>query len=95
MHAILYALPVILYLIVGAVVIYVTLRRTVDMDAATRRAEIWRAYTVLLIPVLVGPILAGGITGGNFLPFLIAEFALAAAVLIAAAVTVRKATSRR
>ncbi|WP_067543873.1 hypothetical protein [Nocardia crassostreae] len=95
MHAVLYALPVIIYVIVGAVVIVATLRRTTEMDAATRRAEIWRAYTVLLIPVLVGPILAGGISGGNFLPFLITEFVLAAAVLTAAAVTVRKATADR
>lgn len=95
LHAVLYALPVIIYLIVGAVVVYVTLRRTVDMPAPTRRAEIWRAYGVLLIPVLVGPILLGGISGGNFLIFMLSEFVLAAAVLAAAALTARRATAQR
>lgn len=93
LHAVLYAIPVIIYLIVGAVVVYVTLRRTVDMSAATRRAEIWRAYSVLLIPVLVGPILFGGISGGNILALLLLEFVLAAAVLMAAALTARRATA--
>ncbi|APB01517.1 hypothetical protein [Nocardia seriolae] len=91
MHAFLYAVPVILYLVLGAVVVYVTLRRTTDADPRTRRAEIWRAYGVLLVPVLVGPILIGGITGHHFLQFLISEFVLAALVLAAAALTVRRA----
>ncbi|MFI6870148.1 hypothetical protein [Nocardia sp. NPDC050406] len=95
LHAVLYAIPVIIYLIVGAVVIWVTLRRTVDMPVATRRAEIWRAYSVLLIPVLVGPILFGGISGGNILALLLLEVGLAAAVLGAAALTARRAMATR
>ncbi|QLY31889.1 hypothetical protein [Nocardia huaxiensis] len=95
MHAFFYAVPVIIYFFVGAAVVYVTLRRTAEESPATRRAEIWRAYTVLLMPVLVGPILIGGISGGNLLRFLAAEIILAAAVLLAAAITVRKAVPSR
>ncbi|MBL1075142.1 hypothetical protein JK358_12140 [Nocardia sp. 2] len=95
MSAFFYAVPVIIYFLVGAGVVYVTLRRTADEPAATRRAEIWRAYGVLLVPVLVGPILIGGITGRDLPQFLLAEFVLAAAVLVAAAVTVRKAVPHR
>ncbi|MFI1915097.1 hypothetical protein [Nocardia sp. NPDC020380] len=92
MHAFFYAVPVVIYTIVGAAVISITLRRTADSDPATRRAEIWRAFTVILIPVLVGPILIGGITGRHLLQFVVTEVVLAALVVLAGIITVRRAT---
>ncbi|MFJ4658182.1 hypothetical protein ACIP5Y_43520 [Nocardia sp. NPDC088792] len=92
MHAFFYAVPVVIYTIVGAAVISITLRRTADSDPATRRAEIWRAFTVILIPVLVGPILIGGITGRHLLQFVFTEVILAALVVLTGIITVRRAT---